>query len=82
MKNSKSKCSDGADTQFRNAFDAQCMKGKSVSVKDMMEYLELSDKTVYRRLKRLEKEFSHEKNQLHRQNPPEPLQINALEPKQ
>ena len=58
------------------------MNGKSVSVKDMMQYLELSDKTIYRRLKHLASEFLLKKNQIYRRNPPEPLQINALEPKQ
>ena len=47
-----------------------------------MEYLELSDKTIYRRLKHLASEFLLKKNQIYRRNPPEPLQINALEPKQ
>ena len=80
VKNPKSKSNDDADTEFRNAFNAQCMDGESVSVEDMMEYLNLSDKTVYRRLKRLEKEFSLEKKRIYRRPPSEPLQINALEP--
>ena len=44
-----------------------------------MECLNLSDEIVYRRLKRLEKEFSLEKNRICCRKPPEPLQINALE---
>jgi len=44
-----------------------------------MECLYLSDKTVYRGLKRPEKEFSLEKKRICRRKPPEPLQINALE---
>ena len=80
VKNPKSKSNDDADTEFRNAFNAQCMDGESVSVEEMMEYLNLSDKTVYRRLKRLEKEFSLEKKRIYRRTPSEPLRINALEP--
>ena len=45
-----------------------------------MECLNLSDEIVYRRLKRLEKEFSLEKKRIYRRPPSEPLQINALEP--
>ena len=80
VKNARDRSNEDIDTEFRNAFDAQCMDGESVSVKDMIEYLEVSDKTVYRRLKRLEKEFSLEKKRIYRRKPPEPLQINALKP--
>ena len=50
MKNAYRKSSESAADEFRNAFEAQAFDG-SVSVQDMMAYLDCSDKTIYARLK-------------------------------
>ncbi len=56
MKNSRCKSTETANSEFRNAFYTQAIDG-SVSVQDMMNYLGISDKTVYARLKKMGGEF-------------------------
>ncbi len=50
---------------FRNAFAAQAVDG-SVSVKDMTEYLGVTDKTVYYRLRKMKNEFDLVKGRIYR----------------
>ena len=76
MKNKNSKSTEDAADEFRNAFDAQNMDG-SVSVKDMMTYLSISDKTVYARIKKMDGEFTLEKGRIYRH---ETAQMSVLEP--
>ena len=76
MKNRNSKTGEAAADEFRTAFDAQNMDG-SVSVKDMMSYLGISDKTVYARIKKLDGEFTLEKGRIYRH---EAAQMSVLEP--
>ena len=76
MKNKNSKSTEDAADEFRNAFDAQNMDG-SVSVKDMMTYLGISDKTVYARIKKMDGEFTLEKGRIYRH---ETAQMFVLEP--
>ena len=76
MKNKNSKSTEDAADEFRNAFDAQNMDG-SVSVKDMMTYLGISDKTVYARIKKMDGEFTLEKGRIYRH---ETAQMSVLEP--
>ena len=56
IKNTRSKTSDEAADEFRMAYDACNVSGK-VTVPDMMKYLEVSDKTIYSRIKKMEGEF-------------------------
>lgn len=65
MKNSHSKSSENAAEEFRNAFYVQAIDG-SVSVPDMMAYLNISDKTVYARIKKLDGEFVLKKGRVYR----------------
>ena len=76
MKNKNAKSTEDAADEFRNAFDAQNMDG-SVSVKDMMTYLGISDKTVYARIKKMDGEFTLEKGRIYRH---ETAQMSVLEP--
>ena len=64
LKNRFSKTADTADEEFRNAFFAQAMDG-SVSVRDMMDYLGITDKTVYARLKKMGGEFALKKGRIY-----------------
>ena len=64
MKNRFSKTSESAGEEFRNAFFAQAMDG-SVSVQDMMDYLGITDKTVYARLKKMDGEFVLKKGRIY-----------------
>jgi len=64
MKNSKSKTAEEAGDEFRNAFCAQALHG-SVSVQDIMDYLGISDKTVYARLKKMDGEFVLKKGRIY-----------------
>ncbi len=64
MKNSKSKTAEEAGDEFRNAFYAQALHG-SVSVQDIMDYLGISDKTVYARLKKMDGEFVLKKGRIY-----------------
>ena len=65
LKNSHSKSSEVAADEFRNAFYVQAIDG-SVSVQDMMAYLDISDKTVYARIKKLDGEFVLKKGRVYR----------------
>ena len=65
LKNSHSKSSENAAEEFRNAFYVQAIDG-SVSVPDMMAYLNISDKTVYARIKKLDGEFVLKKGRVYR----------------
>jgi len=69
MRNSKSKTAEQAGDEFRNAFYAQAVNG-SVSVKDIMEYLGISDKTVYSRLKKMDGEFVLNKGRIYQGDHP------------
>ena len=46
-----------AEEDFRNAYDSLNTEGTGVGVTEMAEYLSISDKTVYARLKKLHEEF-------------------------
>ena len=65
MKNSHSKSSENAAEEFRNAFYVQAIDD-SVSVQDMMSYLNISDKTVYARIKKMDGEFVLKKGRVYR----------------
>ena len=65
LKNRHSKSSEVAADEFRNAFYVQAIDG-SVSVQDMMAYLDISDKTVYARIKKLDGEFVLKKGRVYR----------------
>ncbi len=80
VKNPRCKSAMNADEEFRTAFDVLCMDGESVSVQEVAEYLDVCDKTVYKRLKKLKEDFALAKNQIYRRKPGEALQINASEP--
>ena len=69
MKNSKSKTAEEAGDEFRNAFYAQAVDG-SVSVQDIMDYLGISDKTVYARLKKMDGEFVLKKGRIYQADDP------------
>lgn len=60
LKNPNSKSSRDADQEFRTAFAALNMDGR-VTVKDMAEYMDVIDKTVYARLKKMGDEFTLDK---------------------
>ena len=51
--------------EFRIAYEALSMNG-DVPVADMAEYLNVSDKTVYARLKRFRREFVLDKGKIHK----------------
>lgn len=63
MKNSHSKTAEVCAEEFRSAYQALNMDG-SVTVQDMMEYLNITDKTVYARLKKLGGEFILKKGRI------------------
>lgn len=63
MKNSHAKTAEVCAEEFRNAYQALNMDG-SVTVQDMMEYLNITDKTVYARLKKLGDEFVLKKGRI------------------
>lgn len=65
LKNSRSKTAEECAEEFRNAYQALNLDGK-VTVTDMMEYLNVSDKTIYARLKKLRGEFSLKKGRITR----------------
>lgn len=68
MNNPKSKSPDAAAEEFRTAFAALDMDGK-VTVKDMAEYMDVIDKTVYARLKKMGDEFTLDKGVITRTKP-------------
>ncbi len=59
VRNPRSKSPGDAAAEFRNAYDALNMDGR-VTVADMAEYLQVIDKTVYYRLKKMGGEFALE----------------------
>ena len=68
LNNPKSKSSDEAADEFRTAYDALNMDGK-VTVADLADYLGVSDKTVYSRLKKMDGEYLLEKGAIRRSAP-------------
>ena len=68
VKNPKSKTSNDAAEEFRTAFAALNIDGK-VTVKDMVEYMGVIDKTVYARLKKMGDEFILDKGVITKANP-------------
>ena len=75
MKNKFSKSTETAESEFRNAYDILNMDG-NVTVKDMMAYLGVSDKTVYARMKKMDGEYTLEKGRIIHN---EMAQVSALE---
>lgn len=65
LRNSHSKTSEEASTEFRNAYDALNLEG-AVSVTDMMEYMGLTDKTIYAKIKKMKDEFYLSKGRIYR----------------
>lgn len=65
LNNPRSKSAEEAAEEFRTAYDALNMNGK-VTVQDMMEYMDLTDKTIYARLKKMGGEFLLEKGTIKR----------------
>ena len=65
LRNACSKSTKDAESEFRNAFDILNFDG-SVKVSDMVEYLNISDKTVYRRLRSMSDEFRLDKGRIFR----------------
>ena len=63
MKNGHAKTAETCAEEFRNAYQALNMDG-SVTVQEMMEYLNITDKTVYARLKKLDGEFVLKKGRI------------------
>lgn len=59
VNNPRSKSSGDAAAEFRSAYDALNMDGR-VTVADMAEYLDVVDKTVYYRLRKMGGEFTLE----------------------
>ena len=56
LKNPNSKSTEDAATEFRNAYEA-CMANGEVTIQSLMNYLEVSDKTIYARLKKMKGEY-------------------------
>ncbi|MBO6205007.1 MAG: AAA family ATPase, partial [Selenomonas sp.] len=65
LKNGRSKTADECAEAFRNAYQVLNLDGK-VTVQDMMEYLNVTDKTIYARIKKLGGEFSLKKGRITR----------------
>ena len=65
LKNGRSKTADECAEEFRNAYQVLNLDGK-VTVQDMMEYLNVTDKTIYARIKKLGGEFSLKKGRITR----------------
>lgn len=63
LKNPQSKSTDEADAEFRMAYDACNMSGK-VTVQDMMKYLDVTDKTIYARIKKMGGEYVLKKGEI------------------
>ena len=60
VKNSKSKSAKDAANEFRKAYQILSLNGK-VSVSDMMQYLNVCNKTVYARVQKMGNEFTIKK---------------------
>lgn len=65
LKNGRSKTADECAEEFRNAYQVLNLDGK-VTVQDMMEYLNVTDKTIYARIKKLGGEFTLKKGRITR----------------
>ena len=65
MRNKFSKTTETAEDEFRTAYDVLNVDGK-VTVKDMMEYLGVIDKTIYARIRKMSGEFVLKKGQIYR----------------
>ena len=65
LKNGRSKTADECAEAFRNAYQVLNLDGK-VTVQDMMEYLNVTDKTIYARIKKLGGEFTLKKGRITR----------------
>jgi hypothetical protein len=63
LKNKHAKSAETAEQEFRNAYDALNTCG-NVTVRDIMDYLNISDKTVYARLRKMGGEFTLEKGKI------------------
>lgn len=74
VKNRKNKSPEEAANEFRNAYNILCLGGK-VTVADLAAYMDVSDKTIYARMKKMGGEFALEKGTIRRVNsqeaPPE-----------
>ena len=55
--NGKSKSTDRCSEEIRTAFDIENMDGKGVPLKELAAYLDISERAVRERLKKLEGEF-------------------------
>ena len=67
LKNRFSKTSDDAENDFRNAFDICDTKGLgSVPIEDLTTYLDVTEKTIYARVKKMEDEFRIVKKRVER----------------
>ena len=64
VRNPRSKRAEEAAEEFRTAYNVLNLDGK-VTVKDMMEYMGLSDKTVYARIRKLGGEYFLENGCIH-----------------
>lgn len=65
VKNGKNKSPEEAAAEFRNAFGILALDG-SVSVADLANYIKVSDKTVYARIRKMGDEFVLEKGMIRR----------------
>ena len=63
LRNSHSKKAEACAEEFRNAYQALNLDG-NVTVSDMMDYLNVSDKTIYARLKKMGGEFILKKGRI------------------
>ena len=68
VKNGKNKSPEEAASEFRNAYNVLALDG-SVTVADLAAYMEISDKTIYARLKKMGGEFVLEKGVIRRTEP-------------
>ena len=68
VKNGKNKSPEEAASEFRNAYNVLALDG-SVTVADLAAYMEISDKTIYARLKKMGGEFVLEKGVIRRSEP-------------
>ena len=64
LKNAFSKTSKEADSEFRTAFDILNFDGY-VTVQDLAEYLNVTDKTIYARIKKMKDDFRLEKGKVY-----------------
>ncbi|MBE6926882.1 MAG: DNA primase [Ruminococcaceae bacterium] len=65
LQNSHKKTAEDANEEFRQAYQVLNMDG-AVTVQDMMEYLNLGDKAVYARIRKMKDEFYLEKGHVYK----------------